>query len=62
MEVVFRSHTLDDGDVVCLIIIKDGHKFWFGADHIAGLLEHKYPNEICFNVRPETQKKWGEFE
>ena len=61
MEVIFRSHTLDDGDVVCLAIIKVGHKFWFSANDIANLLEYEYPNEICFNVRLETWKEWGEF-
>jgi len=61
MELIFKKRVLDDGDVACLTIIKDGHKFWFSADTIAELLEHEYTNEICFNVRPETWKKWGEF-
>ena len=62
MEVIFRSHTLDDGDDVSLTIIKDGHNFWFRTIDIAELLEHEYPYKIIFDVRPETQKKWDEFE
>ena len=44
-----------------MVILKDGHKFWFHAGTIANLLGHAYPNEMCFKVRPETREKWGEF-
>jgi len=62
MEVIHRSQILDDGEVACLVIIKTGHKFWFHANTVAELLGHEYPNEICFDVRLETWKKWGEFQ
>ena len=62
MEVDYKSQTLDDGNKISLSFVKDGHNFWFHADTIAKILEYENPKEICFNVRPETWKKWGEFE
>jgi prophage antirepressor-like protein len=62
MKVVYRTRILDDGDEVGVYILKDGHNFWFEADVVAGLVKHNYPNEICFTVRLESWKEWGEFD
>ena len=60
MEVVYRSHTSDEGDMECFVV-KAGHKFWFSAGDIAVFLGCKDLNNACLNVRPETWKKWGKF-